>query len=206
VIVRYAIGSSASNITTLSISSNGISQVGVSGSNVFMSKVGIGTNNPAEKLHVAGNAKIDGTNIVSAIVLGGEARTNWPNIAVGALIASNNLSDVVDKSAARANLGLGSAATNDAVVFLTTNSDGSQLTNITAAQVGALSTNAGALIAANNLSDVANAGTARSNMGLGSAATNDANAFLSTTGGVVNGASYFIIPAEGISMGSFTNQ
>jgi len=213
IIVRYSISQvSSSNISSLSISSNGINQASASGVNVFMSKVGIGTNNPAEKLHVAGNAKIDGTNIASAITLGGETRTNWPNVAVGALIASNNLSDVADKSAARANLGLGSAATNDAVVFLTTNSDGSQLTNITAAQVGALSTNAGALIAANNLSDVANAGTARGNLGLGSAATNDANAFLSTTGGeingniAVNGSVSVGAPAGDIPMGIYTNQ
>jgi hypothetical protein len=42
------------------------------------------------------------------------------------------------------------------------------LTNITAAQVGALSTNAGALIKANNLSELSStAAMARSNLGLG---------------------------------------
>ncbi|MDO9541337.1 MAG: hypothetical protein Q7J98_03325, partial [Kiritimatiellia bacterium] len=86
-------------------------------------------------------------------------------------------------------------------------SDGSQLTNITAAQVGAVGTNAGALLAANSLSELsATAATARDNLGLGSAAINDTSAFLSTTGGVVNSASFFLIPAEGVSMGSFTNQ
>ena len=223
VIVRYSSNqSSSSNTTTLTISSNGISQASASGSNVFMGNVGIGTNNPAEKLHVAGNVQIEGS-----IKLGGESRTNWPNVAVGALIASNNLSDVANVETARSNLGLGSAATYDSSAFLTTNGNGSYLTNITAAQVGAVGTNAGALLEANNLSELsATAATARSNLGLGSAATNNADAFLapagngsqltgitaaqvgalSTTGGVVNGASYFIIPAEGMSMGSFTNQ
>ena len=200
VIVRYPFAPT-SNITSITISSNGINQANSSGANVFMSKVGIGTNNPAEKLHIAGNVQIDG-----GIKLGGETRSNWPNVAEGALIASNNLSDVADPAAARDNLGIGSWTTNEAGAFLSASGDGSQLTNITAAQVGALSTNAGALLSANNLSDVANAGAARNNLGLGSAATNNANAFLSTTGGVVNGANYFIIPAEGMSMGSFTNQ
>jgi hypothetical protein len=159
-----------------------------------MGKVGIGTNNPAEKLHVVGNARVDGTNIVSAITLGGETRATWPT---GNLSASNNLSDITNKAAARANLGLGSAATYDASAFISTNGDGSQITGITAAQVGAVSTNAGALIAANNLSDVADIATARDNLGA-----------LSTTGGVVNGSlDIQSIPPKGdFVMGSHTNQ
>jgi len=207
VIVRYLMTTS-SNVTTLSISSNGISQTSASGANVLMGKVGIGTNNPAEKLHVVGNLRVDGTSIVSAVVLGGVPLTNWSSIASGVLMASNNLSDVANQAAARANLGLGSAATNEAGVFLSPNGDGSQITGITAAQVGALSTNAGALIAANNLSDVANAGASRSNLGLGSASTNDASAFLSTTGGIINGSlDIQSIPPKGdFVMGSYTNQ
>ncbi len=208
VIVRYP-ATTSSNVTTLAISSNGISQASASGVNVLMGKVGIGTNNPAEQLHVVGNARVDGTNIVSAITLGGETRTTWPT---GNLSASNNLSDIADQAAARANLGLGSAATNEAGAFLSPNGDGSQITGITATQVGALSTNAGALIAANNLSDVANAGTARDNLGLGTAATNEANAFLSTAGGVVNGSLDITgsitagAPAGDVPMGVYTNQ
>jgi len=198
VIVRYPLTIS-SNVTMLSISSNGISQTSASGINVFMGKVGIGTNNPAEQLHVLGNARVDGTNIVSAITLGGETRTTWPT---GNLSASNNLSDISDQAAARANLGLGSAATNEAGAFLASNGDGSQITGITAAQVGALSTNAGVLIAANNLSDVANQSTARANLGLGTAATNAANAFLSATGGVVNGDISLVSTVDGTNEAS----
>lgn len=178
VIVRYSIyQTSSSNITTLTISSNGISQVSTSAVNSFMGNVGIGTTDPAEKLHVAGNVQVDG-----ALNFGGETRSNWPSGAEGALMVSNNLSDVENAATARDNLGLGSAATYDAGAFITTNGDGSCLTNITASQVGAISTNDGALLAVNNLSDVNNSGTARGNLGLGSAATNETADFLSPAG------------------------
>jgi hypothetical protein len=209
VIVRYSTTqTSSSNTTVLSISSNGINQANSSSVNSFMGDVGIGTANPSEKLHVAGNARVDGTLTATSILLGDATRTNWPSGAQGALMATNNLLDVPDKSAARDNLGLGSVATYDAGSFITTNGDGSFLTNITAAQVGALSTNAGALLSANNLSDLADAGIARTNLGLGSAAIENTSAFLSSTGGVVNGSvDILYIPAKGdLVMGSYTNQ
>ena len=62
VIVRYPM---PTNITeTASI--YGINQNSASATNIFLGKVGIGTNSPSEKLHVAGNIKVDGMVIMTA--------------------------------------------------------------------------------------------------------------------------------------------
>jgi len=95
---------------------------------------------------------------------------------VGALAITSNLSDLNNATTARTNLGLGTAAVKDHgtsngnVVLLDAVGlpavDGSQLTGVTG-------TDATKLAIANNLSDLNNAGTARTNLGLGTAAVKD---------------------------------
>ena len=90
-------------------------------------------------------------------------------VVTGLLDASNNLSDLANATTARTNLSLGSCAVENVgtganeVVQLDGSSklpavDGSQLTN--------LPTPSGVLTVANNLSDLNNATTARTNLGL----------------------------------------
>jgi hypothetical protein len=76
--------------------------------------------------------------------------------ANAALVKANNLSDLTNVAAARTNLGLGTAATQNSTAFAT------------AAQ-GTLAD--GAAQKSANLSDLSNASTARTNLGLGSVAT-----------------------------------
>lgn len=142
---------------------------------------GTGTKGYFYKVSVAGTTTIDGIsqwNVGDIIAFDG---TTWDKIdgipsevtsvngqvgpvtitaaGIGAAQTANNLSDLASASAARGNLGLGTAAIQNVTYFLQ---------------------------AANNLSDLASAPTARSNLGLGTMATQSAGA-VAITGGNISG-------------------
>ena len=60
VIVRYL--NTSTNVTP---SIHGINQNSASATNIFLGKVGIGTNSPAEKLHIGGNVRVDGMVVLT---------------------------------------------------------------------------------------------------------------------------------------------
>jgi hypothetical protein len=103
--------------------------------------------------------------------------------ASGALLSSNNLSDVGNAATARTNLGLGTSATHASGDFALTANNLSDLANAASARtnlgLGTSSTHAAGdfMLSANNLADLASAATARTNLGLGTAATSAATAF-----------------------------
>lgn len=93
--------------------------------------------------------------------------------AGGGLLAANNLSDVASAATARTNLGATTIGANiftlanpSAITFPRYNADNSVSTLSASAFRSAIGAGTGDLLAANNLSDVASASTARTNLGL----------------------------------------
>jgi len=117
--------------------------------------------------------QLDGSSRLPAV--DGSQLTNVTSTDTSKLAIASNLSDLNNVATARTNLGLGTSAVIDVgtgaseVVQLDGSSrlpavDGSQLTNVT-------STDTSKLAIASNLSDLNNVATARTNLGLGTAAT-----------------------------------
>jgi hypothetical protein len=99
--------------------------------------------------------------------------TNLTSDLAARLLKSANLSDLPSASTARTNLGLGTAAVQNANYFLQV---ANNLSDVASASTSL--TNLGALAIAKNLSDLASAPTARTNLGLGTAAVQAAGYFL----------------------------
>lgn len=120
---------------------------------------------------VFGVSSVDGVTPVAIKVnpANGAMLIDGPSLYTGLdaryLRISNNLSDLNSASAARTNLGLGSAAVQNTSFFLQT---------------------------ANNLSDLASASSARGNLGLGTIVTQNANN-VSISGGSISGLSSFVV-------------
>jgi len=161
----------AGNVGALAITSN-LSDL----NNAVTARTNLGLGTAAVKDHGTSNGDLvllDATGLpaVDGSQLTGITATDSSKLAI-----ANNLSDLNNATTARTNLGLGTAAVKDHgtsngdLVLLDATGlpavDGSQLTGITA-------TDSSKLAIANNLSDLNNAVTARTNLGLGTAAVKD---------------------------------
>ena len=163
----------ASDVNALAIASN-LSDLNNAGT--ARTNLGLGTSAVIDVGTGASEVvQLDGSSRLPAV--DGSQLTNVTSTDTSKLAIASNLSDLNNVATARTNLGLGTSAVIDVgtgaseVVQLDGSSrlpavDGSQLTNVT-------STDTSKLAIASNLSDLNNVGTARTNLGLGTAATKD---------------------------------
>ena len=153
--------------------------------NAVTARTNLGLGNVATLDTGVANGNVIVADATGLPVIDGSQLTGVTSTDTSKLAIANNLSDLNNATTARTNLGLGNVATlttgvsNGNVIVADATGlpaiDGSQLTGVT-------STDSTKLAIANNLSDLNNAVTARTNLGLGTASTAASTDFLSGTG------------------------
>ena len=161
---------------------------------------------PRVHITISGTVKTGNGSVPPVAISGGTFGTTAGTYAegndsriTGAAQKASNLSDLASAAAARTNLGLGTAATTSATAYATAAQGATADAASTAAAAAQTTANAAA-VKANNLSDLANAAIARTNLGLGSAATTASTAYATAAQGATADAA--IPKSTGTAKGS----
>lgn len=135
----------------------------------------VGTNGYYYVVNVAGTTSINGISNwdVGDWIIFNSTTSTWQQIG-GGVISNADINTALGNPIS---LGVGFTTAGSGAITLTS----AGATNVTLPTTGTLATTAASLQVANNLSDLNNASTARTNLSLGTAAQQNVSAFLQTT-------------------------
>ena len=165
------------------------------------SQVGTDASTASTKANEAASSATDAATSATAAAAAETAAETAQAAAVVAKTAAETAETNAETAETNAETAETNAETAETNAASSATAAASSATAAATSASNAASTLASAALKANNLSDLANAGTARTNLGLGTAATTAATDYLSSTGGSVTGDVDFISTDAGSSAG-----